>query len=94
MNLKGFRSKDSDLKEISSLLFSAYGWPMMLMTNKTGALRLCPNLACCAWCCGKPRPSSLNIIEDNCCSCNYAALKNMLNIGEVSPPLILHFHPR
>uniref|UniRef100_A0A336LAT9 Diacylglycerol lipase-alpha n=1 Tax=Culicoides sonorensis TaxID=179676 RepID=A0A336LAT9_CULSO len=67
---------------------SAYGWPMYLMTDKTGIVKLCPNLACyptccCCSCCGKKPPSNIQIIDDNCCSCNFAALKNMLNSGEI-----------
>lgn len=63
---------------------SAYGWPMYLMTNKAGLLHLCPNLACCVACCGPRRSPNIQIIEDNCCSCNFAAMKNMLTIGEVN----------
>lgn len=62
---------------------SAYGWPMFLITNKTGIVRLCPNLSCCAFCCGRQHSSNIDIIEDNCCNCNYAALKNMLAVGDV-----------
>lgn len=66
---------------------SAYGWPMYLITDKTGMIKLCPNLACyptcCCSCCGNQRSPNIEIIDDNCCSCNFAALKSMLNTGEV-----------
>lgn len=67
---------------------SAYGWPMYLMTDKTGVVKLCPNLACyptccCCSCCRKQHPPNIEIIEDNCCSCNFAALKSMLNTGDI-----------
>lgn len=72
---------------------SAYGWPMYLMTDKTGMVKLCPNLACyptcCCSCCGKQRLPNIEIIADNCCSCNFAALKSMLNTGEVRCALLL-----
>lgn len=60
----------------------AYGWPMFLMTHsKTGVCQLCSEFRCCLSCCG--RKNSPDIVEDNCCSCNYAALKRMVNVGEV-----------
>ncbi|CAO1396104.1 unnamed protein product [Diamesa serratosioi] len=61
---------------------SAYGWPMFLITHpRTGVCELCPNLRCCLMCCG--RRDSAEIIEDNCCFCNYSALKKMMSEGEV-----------
>lgn len=63
---------------------SAYGWPMFLITNKVGLVNLCPNLRCCAFCCGRSQSPNIEIIEDNCCNCNYAALNKMLAVGDVS----------
>lgn len=61
---------------------SAYGWPMYLITHsKTGICDLCPNLRCCLVCFG--RRDSARVIEDNCCLCNYAALKQMVAEGDV-----------
>lgn len=61
---------------------SAYGWPMYLMTySKTGLCELCTNLKCCLMCFG--RSDNAQVIEDNCCLCNYAALKQMVSDGDV-----------
>lgn len=68
---------------------SAYGWPMFLISNKAGMVNLCPQLSCCNFCCGTPRPPDIDIIEDNCCLCNYAAMKHMLAVGDVSPASII-----
>ncbi|XP_021695200.1 sn1-specific diacylglycerol lipase alpha isoform X3 [Aedes aegypti] len=60
----------------------AYGWPMFLMSHSgTGICQLGSELTCCLSCCR--RKSSVDVVEDNCCLCNYAALKKMLKIGEV-----------
>ncbi|XP_062538021.1 diacylglycerol lipase-alpha isoform X2 [Armigeres subalbatus] len=60
----------------------AYGWPMFLMSHSgTGVCQLGSELTCCLSCCR--RKSSVDVVEDNCCLCNYAALKKMLKIGEV-----------
>lgn len=61
----------------------AYGWPMFLMTHsKTGLCQLCSELRCC-WSCCRGNKDPLDVVEDNCCYCNYAALKRMVNVGEV-----------
>ncbi|XP_053682831.1 uncharacterized protein LOC128733182 [Sabethes cyaneus] len=60
----------------------AYGWPMFLMSHsRTGVCQLGSELTCCLSCCR--RKSGVDVIEDNCCFCNYAALKKMLQVGEV-----------
>lgn len=60
----------------------AYGWPMFVMSHsKTGICQLCTELRCCLSCCGN-KQETLDIVEDNCCFCNYAALKRMVNVGE------------
>ncbi|XP_069685580.1 diacylglycerol lipase-alpha isoform X2 [Periplaneta americana] len=61
----------------------AYGWPMFLMTHSgTGVCQLCTRLRCmCFPCIGGQ--DSATIVSDNCCHCNYAALRRMVEIGEV-----------
>nr|XP_029733226.1 uncharacterized protein LOC109404729 isoform X1 [Aedes albopictus] len=60
----------------------AYGWPMFLMSHsRTGICQLGSELTCCLSCCR--RKTGTEVVEDNCCLCNYAALKKMLKIGEV-----------
>nr|CAD7258189.1 unnamed protein product [Timema shepardi] len=55
---------------------AAYGWPMFLMTNsKTGVCQLCARL--------RSQKDPAVIIKDNCCHCNYAALRKMVEVGEV-----------
>lgn len=61
---------------------AAYGWPMFLITNgASGLCQLCTKMACCLSCCG--RKSQLELIEDNCCNCNYTALKQMISGGDI-----------
>ncbi|XP_058444462.1 diacylglycerol lipase-alpha isoform X1 [Malaya genurostris] len=60
----------------------AYGWPMFLMTHsQTGVCQLGSELSCCLSCCR--RKTGVDVVEDNCCFCNYAALKKMLQVGEI-----------
>ncbi|XP_035779280.1 diacylglycerol lipase-alpha-like isoform X2 [Anopheles albimanus] len=57
----------------------AYGWPMYLMSHSsTGVCQLASELRYC--CC---RRNTVDVVDDNCCFCNYAALKKMLEVGEV-----------
>lgn len=58
----------------------AYGWPIYLMTQKLGLCHLCTNLSCC--CCSR-KSYSTEIVEDNCCSCNYATLHKLTEIGNI-----------
>lgn len=59
----------------------AYGWPMFLMTHsKTGICQLCTGLNCCFPCC-RGRKETADIVEDNCCYCNYTAMRKMLRHG-------------
>lgn len=66
---------------------SAYGWPMFLMTrSRTGVCQLCSKLSCCCiprhWAsCGSRRHTE--VINDNCCMCNYGALQKMLPAGDI-----------
>ncbi|CAG9802490.1 unnamed protein product [Chironomus riparius] len=62
---------------------ASYGWPMYLMTHSTtGICDLCPNLKCCNLMCFRQQDNA-KVIEDNCCLCNYTALKQMLAEGDV-----------
>lgn len=62
---------------------SAYGWPMFLMTHsKTGMCQLCTNVRCCCFSCCRSNKETTDIIDDNCCHCNYAAMKRMLKMTE------------
>ena len=55
---------------------------MFLMTHSnTGICQLCSEFRCCLSCCG--RKGLPEVVDDNCCYCNYAALKRMLNVGDV-----------
>ncbi|XP_046683149.1 diacylglycerol lipase-alpha isoform X1 [Homalodisca vitripennis] len=67
---------------------AAYGWPMFLMTHSTtGLCQLCTKLSCACFpcCCQKSRiDPETTLIEDNCCSCNYAALRSMVSTGDVA----------
>uniref|UniRef100_A0A182LSM2 Diacylglycerol lipase-alpha n=1 Tax=Anopheles culicifacies TaxID=139723 RepID=A0A182LSM2_9DIPT len=57
----------------------AYGWPMYLMSHSsTGVCQLASELRYC-FC----RRNTVDVVDDNCCFCNYAALKKMLELGEV-----------
>ncbi|XP_050074233.1 diacylglycerol lipase-alpha [Anopheles maculipalpis] len=57
----------------------AYGWPMYLMSHSsTGVCQLASELRYC-FC----RRNTVDVVDDNCCFCNYAALKKMLEMGEV-----------
>lgn len=59
-----------------------YGWPIYLMTSSLGVCHICPNLSCpCCFPCQKPRTAE--IVEDNCCKCNYAVLQKLTDIGDI-----------
>ncbi|XP_055709573.1 diacylglycerol lipase-alpha isoform X1 [Phlebotomus papatasi] len=61
---------------------SAYGWPMYVMAHSaTGLCQLCSSLICCMACCRPQDPAE--IISDNCCHCNYAALRKMTPSAEI-----------
>lgn len=62
---------------------SAYGWPMFLMTHsKTGMCQLCTKVRCCCFSCCRSNKHTTDIIDDNCCYCNYAAMRKMLQMTE------------
>lgn len=60
----------------------AYGWPMYLMTHRFGLCQLCSRLSCMCFPCGNRKDTAI-IVEDNCCQCNYAALQQMVQEGDV-----------
>lgn len=62
---------------------SAYGWPMFLMTHsKTGVCQLCMKMQCCCFSACRGKRETADIIDDNCCDCNYAAMKRFLKITD------------
>lgn len=62
---------------------SAYGWPMFLMTHsKTGMCQLCMKMQCCCFSSCRGKRETADIIDDNCCYCNYAAMKRFLKITD------------
>ncbi|XP_075727994.1 inactivation no afterpotential E isoform X2 [Rhipicephalus microplus] len=57
-----------------------YGWPMYMMTRgSTGCCHLFPSLRCCCFPTRKKKRDRALVVEDNCCYCNYAALRHMVN---------------
>ncbi|XP_077492793.1 inactivation no afterpotential E isoform X2 [Amblyomma americanum] len=57
-----------------------YGWPMYMMTRgSTGCCQLFPSLRCCCIPTRKKKRDRALVVEDNCCYCNYAALRHMVN---------------
>ncbi|XP_030244164.1 sn1-specific diacylglycerol lipase alpha isoform X2 [Drosophila navojoa] len=59
----------------------AYGWPMYVIINRSKMWHLVPELKCFGCCCGSGDDSQ--VIQDNCCYCNYAALKKTLQLGDI-----------
>nr|XP_015836274.1 PREDICTED: sn1-specific diacylglycerol lipase alpha [Tribolium castaneum] len=60
----------------------AYGWPIYVMTSSMGLCRLCTDLRCfCCFPCQKP--DAAEIVKDNCCKCNYAALQKLTSLGDI-----------
>ncbi|KAL0280575.1 UNVERIFIED_CONTAM: hypothetical protein PYX00_001834 [Menopon gallinae] len=74
-----------DVIHYMNFALGAYGWPVYVMSNPTAALcRLCSKLRCsCFPCCGSSKKNSAVIIKDNCCQCNYTALKQQVETGDV-----------
>ncbi|XP_004527126.2 uncharacterized protein LOC101456038 [Ceratitis capitata] len=60
----------------------AYGWPMYFIINRTKMYNLLPELRCFTCCC-RPQNDTPTVIQDNCCFCNYAALKKTLQVGDI-----------
>ncbi|XP_032593934.1 diacylglycerol lipase-alpha isoform X2 [Drosophila grimshawi] len=59
----------------------AYGWPMYVLINRSKMWHLLPELKCFGCCCGSG--DNGEVIQDNCCYCNYAALKKTLQLGDI-----------
>ncbi|XP_032308221.1 diacylglycerol lipase-alpha isoform X5 [Drosophila ananassae] len=59
----------------------AYGWPMYVIINRTKMWHLLPELKCFGCFCGSG--DDAEVIQDNCCLCNYAALKKTLQMGDI-----------
>lgn len=58
-----------------------YGWPMFVVSSTTAeACRLCPMLRC--WKCCSTQTSEPEVVEDNCCGCNVAAMRRMVPAEE------------
>ncbi|XP_063923643.1 diacylglycerol lipase-alpha-like isoform X2 [Zophobas morio] len=60
----------------------AYGWPIYVWTSSMGLCRLCADLKCCC-CLPCQKRVSAEIVEDNCCRCNYAALQKLTSLGDI-----------
>lgn len=60
----------------------AYGWPMYVWTQNMGVCQVCMGLSCCCMPC-RSKPLNIEIVEDNCCHCNYAALKKLSEEGDI-----------
>ncbi|XP_015928278.1 diacylglycerol lipase-alpha isoform X2 [Parasteatoda tepidariorum] len=57
---------------------AVYGWPMFMMVqSKTACCQLFPNLRCYCSAPGEKKYDAATVVEDNCCFCNYAALKRL-----------------
>lgn len=74
-----------DVIHYMTFALGAYGWPMYVMNNPTATVcKLCTSLRCaCLPCCRRSKSNSATIIKDNCCQCNYAALKQQVETGDV-----------
>ena len=63
---------------------AAYGWPIYIFQNKTvpvckAVFMLTTSMACCCLpCCTAKKDEGAVLLSDNCCSCNMAALKQVL----------------
>lgn len=63
---------------------AAYGWPVFMMTNTgCGLCKITPQLRCCCCsCCGMRHPKGVELIDDNCCQCNFAALLHLSGLKQ------------
>ena len=63
---------------------AAYGWPIYIFQNKTvpvckAVFKLTTSMTCCCLpCCTPKKDEKAVLVSDNCCSCNMAALKQVL----------------
>uniref|UniRef100_A0A0C9RC53 Diacylglycerol lipase-alpha n=1 Tax=Fopius arisanus TaxID=64838 RepID=A0A0C9RC53_9HYME len=81
-------TEDGDLAHFQDTIhymhfaLAAYGWPLFFINHTTGLCQLCTRLRCGCLPCIKHEDDAI-IVEDNCCQCNYAALRRMVEIGEI-----------
>ncbi|XP_023290694.1 sn1-specific diacylglycerol lipase alpha isoform X3 [Orussus abietinus] len=81
-------TEDGDLNHFQSAIhymhfaLAAYGWPLFLVNHTTGLCQLCTRLRCGCFPC-RTHDDEATVVEDNCCQCNYAALRRMVEVGEV-----------
>ncbi|XP_023245102.1 sn1-specific diacylglycerol lipase alpha [Copidosoma floridanum] len=81
-------TEDGDLGHFQSAIhymhfaLAAYGWPLFLINQSSGVCHLCTRLRCCCFPCTR-RNDDATIVEDNCCLCNYATIRKMVEIGEI-----------
>ncbi|XP_015123034.1 sn1-specific diacylglycerol lipase alpha isoform X1 [Diachasma alloeum] len=81
-------TEDGDLAHFQDTIhymhfaLAAYGWPLFFINHTTGLCQLCTRLRCGCVPCIKHEDDAI-IVEDNCCQCNYAALRRMVEIGEI-----------
>ncbi|XP_058798543.1 diacylglycerol lipase-alpha isoform X1 [Phymastichus coffea] len=81
-------TEDGDLHHLQSAIhymhfaLAAYGWPLFLVNHSTGCCQLCTRLRCCCFPCARRNDDAI-IVADNCCQCNYAALRRMIEIGDI-----------
>ncbi|XP_064490017.1 diacylglycerol lipase-alpha-like isoform X2 [Ornithodoros turicata] len=72
------RQEVQDLAHYMQYALGVYGWPMFMMTHGgTACCQLLPGLRCCCLGAKKHRERAL-VLDDNCCGCNYAALRRMV----------------
>ncbi|XP_076332276.1 diacylglycerol lipase-beta-like isoform X2 [Tachypleus tridentatus] len=68
----------------------SYGWPMFMYSNiGTGLCQLWTEINCCLCC--RRRPDF--VVDDNCCLCHAAALKNITGLKD-SDLIYVSFHNR
>ncbi|XP_076223808.1 inactivation no afterpotential E isoform X6 [Nomia melanderi] len=81
-------TEDGDLGHFQSAIhymhfaLAAYGWPMFLVNHSSGLCQLCARLRCGCFPCGRHQDDA-TVVEDNCCQCNYVALRKMVDVAEV-----------
>ncbi|XP_076163449.1 inactivation no afterpotential E isoform X2 [Ptiloglossa arizonensis] len=81
-------TEDGDLGHFQSAIhymhfaLAAYGWPLFLFNHSTGLCQLCARLRCGCFPCGG-HDDEATVVEDNCCQCNYAALRKMVTVTEM-----------
>lgn len=51
------------------------------MASHTALCQICPKLHCCCFPCQKT--GDAEVVDDNCCKCNYAVLEGLTKIGDI-----------